>query len=161
MRPIATAVVRSGLVDETALAEMQRWGLPIDLIEEKEVIDTHEGVVQVIQDALESLEQVRMQDTDLDIVKRFISNDHRREGQLHLRENDQKGRAKTFFCRTHMGDFVFPWRAESIFDMMTNGETFFSWTDDEGQKQKTYFSSARELFVGEHKAFMVCTPVGL
>ena len=56
MRPIATAVVRTGVVSKEVLTEMQKWGLPVDFVVEEEVPIIHEAqqVVNIIRDALES-----------------------------------------------------------------------------------------------------------
>ena len=159
MRPITVAVVRAGLVSEGALAELRRWGLPVDVmpIDEADIVTDLPKIVEIIQAALESHDQVRMQDTDLDIVKRFLSPEWQREGKLNVVADGTSGSFKTLFCFTVMGEVALPWRSEAVYDLMTNGETTFTWVDNEGKTRKEFFVDTRELFIGDRKAFMICT----
>lgn len=158
MRPIATAIVRTGVVSKKALVEMQRWGLPVDLVAEERVIDIHEAqqVVNIIRDALEDSDQVMVRDTDLDLLKTWIDSNNQREGRLHIKEGDQKTSFKVIFCRGPLKEFVIPYRSDSIIDLLTNGESYLKYTDDEGNKQTVYFSDVKEFYIGESKAFMIC-----
>ncbi len=158
MRPIAYAVVRTGVIPKEALAELQKWGLPVDLIAEEKVATIHdpEQVVHIIRDALEASDQVMLRDTDLDIIKRFLNPEFRREGKLHLKYEDEKGTTKVIFSRGSLKEYIIPYRSDSIVDMMTNGESCLKYKDDEGNNQTVYFSDVRELFIGDRKAFMIC-----
>lgn len=161
MRPITYAVVKAGLVSEGALAELKRWGMPVEVmpVDESEIIDDPKKIVEIIQEALESHAQVRVQDTDLDILHRFLDPSYQREGKLVIAPRSTDASFRTLFCFTAMGEVAIPWRSESIYDLMTDGDTYFAWTDNAGTQRKSYFSDVRELFVGDRKAFMVCTPV--
>lgn len=158
MRPIATAVIRTGLVHKDALAEMQKWGLPVDLIAEEEVANIHEAqqVVNIIRDALDASDQVMVRDTDLDMLKSWVNPDNQREGRLYVKDEDQKTSFKVIFSRGPLKEFVIPYRSDSIVDLMTNGETHLKYTDDEGKKQTVYFTNTREFYIGDTKAFMIC-----
>ena len=158
MRPIATAVIRTGVVSKEALAEMQKWGLPVDLIAEEKVatIHEHQQVVNIIRDALENVDQVMVRDTDLDIISMFIDPKNQREGRIHLKTESDKTSFKITFCRGPLKEFIIPYRSEDIVDLMTNGESHLKFTDDEGNKQTVYFKNVREFYVGDRKAFMIC-----
>lgn len=158
MRPIATAVVRTGVVSKEVLAEMQRWGLPVDFVIEEEVPIIHEAeqVVNIIRDALESGDQVMVRGTDLDLLGLWLDTDNQREGRIFIKNEDEKTSFKIIFCRTPLKEFVVPFRSDSIIDLLTNGESHLKYTDDEGNKQTVYFSDVKEFYIGDRKAFMIC-----
>lgn len=158
MRPIATAVIRTGVVSKEVLAEMQKWGLPVDFVIEEEVPIIHEAqqVVNIIRDALESHDQVMVRDTDLDILKLYVEPANKREGRMHIQDGDEKTSFKVTFCRGPFKEFVIPYRSESIIDLLINGDSHLKYTDDEGNKQKTYFRDVREIFLGSTKVFLIC-----
>jgi hypothetical protein len=162
MRPLGAAVIRSGLVDKDTLCEMQRWGLPIDVSddESKDAIDDLDVIANRIQDALESAEQVRMQDTDLDIVRRWIDPENQLEGRLIVKDGDQKSTSKVIFCWTVMGEIAIPWKSDSIADFLTNDESHLVHTtkkDGKEVKKKYFFADVREFYIGDTKAFIVCS----
>jgi hypothetical protein len=158
MRPIANAIVRTGIVSKEVLAEMKRWGLPVDMISEEKVADIHEAqqVVNIIRDALESSDQVMVKGTDLDLLKSWLIPDNQREGRIFIKDEDNKTSFKIIFIRTPLKEFVIPFRSDSIIDLLTNGESHLKFTDDDGNKQTVFFHSVREFYIGEKKAFMIC-----
>ena len=156
MRPLGTAVIRSGLVPPETLVEMRRWGLPVQVVEADEIIEDPDAVVRVIQDALESSEQVRMQDTDLDIVQRWVDPENQVEGKLVIKASDgAKSTVKVVFCWTVMKEVAMPWRSESITDLLLEPDCHLLYTDEAGVKHKLFFTDARELYIGDTKAFVV------
>lgn len=157
MRPVAVAVIRAGLVSQETLAEIRRWGLPIELVEENEVLKDVNKVVGAIQDALDSHEQVGLRDTDLDILQRFLDVDNQHEGKLVLVDEDRKSTVKVIYCLTTLGEYVIPWRGDSIQELMLSPDTHMKVATKEGPK-KVFFRDIRELYVGDRKAFMVCVP---
>lgn len=156
MRPLAKAVIRAGLVDDSTLAEVRRWKLPVDTEVDGPAIEDREQAVRAIQDALDSVEQVRMQDTDLDIVQRWVDPANQREGKLVLVDGESRATKKVIFCRTLMKEIAIPWAGDTIVDLLTNGTTHMRFTDDKG-KHKVFFTDARELYIGDTKAFVVCS----
>lgn len=158
MRPIATAVVRTGVVSKEVLIEMQKWGLPVDFVAEEKVPIIHEAqqVVNIIRDALESGDQVRVRGTDLDLLGMWLEADNQREGRIFIEDEGEKTSFKIIFCRSSLKEFVIPYRSDSIIDLMTNGESHMKYTDDDGNKQTVYFSDVQEFYIGDRKAFMIC-----
>ncbi len=160
MRPLSKAVIRTGLLDEDQLGEMRRWKLPvaIEVVEgEGEVINDPEMIVKIIQDALESGEQVRVQDTDLDIVQRWVDPKNQVTGKLIMKEGEERATRKLIFCWTVMKEVAFPWTSEGIVDLLCNGETHLKFEGPDGTKRKLYFTDVRELYIGDTKAFVVCS----
>lgn len=158
MRPIATAIVRTGVVSKEVLTEMQKWGLPVDFVIEEEVPIIHEAeqVVNIIRDALESGDQVMVRGTDLDMLSLWLDAANQREGRVFIKDEDQKTSFKIIYCRTPLKEFVIPFKSDSIIDLMTNGESHLKYTDDEGNKKTMYFSDVQEFYIGDRKAFMIC-----
>lgn len=158
MKAIAVAVVSSGLVSPETLAEIRRWGLPIDFIEPSKVLNDPRQIIDLIQNALESADQVKISETDLDVLTRFLDPKYQREGTLVIKDGDQKVSNKVLYCVTPLGEFAIPWMSESIADLMTNGHTYLRCGSGEGTEHVKFFD-VREVFFGEKKAFMVCAPV--
>lgn len=159
MRPVSVAVVRAGIVPEAVLSEFKRWGLPVELVSEEKLIRTPEGVANVIMDALESEDQVRTRDTDFDVLKRYLDPTFSIQAKLHLDNGEgEKSTAKITVCKTRMGDFAIPWRSDSIAELIANGLTYLTYEED-GQNHKVTFNDVEEMYLGEHKVFMICKVV--
>jgi hypothetical protein len=120
--------------------------------------DTVEQAVEAIQQAIESEEHVRLQTTDLNLLRWFLDENNQRKGRLVL-VNDRTGeratKTITFAVAPPAGKFIIPWVAESITDMMTNGQTYLGYKDG-GVNCRVYFEDVEEMYFGEVKAFMVC-----
>jgi hypothetical protein len=159
MRPLVTAVLKTGLVPTEALTELQRWGLPVEFADEKnaEPINDLNQVVNIIRDALESGEQVRLQDTDLDVLKRFLDPESLQQGRLTVKDDESRSTFKVVFCITPMGDYIIPWKSEGVRDMIIDGEGVLRY-EEGAEKREVHFVAVRDLFFGDHRAFMVCSP---
>lgn len=155
MKTLTLAVVKAGILDPGTIAEINRWGLPVEFVEEDKLLTSHDEVVAKIQEALESEDIVQTRSTDLDILNEYLQNQE--QGRLHIHDTDtgKKASFSISFCRTTMGEYVIPWRAEAISDLMVNASSHLKVKDT---KKRVYFQDVRELFFGEHKAFIVCTP---
>ena len=170
MRPLTLAVIQAGLVDPSVLNECKRWGMiPRDLdttVQEKDA----ELAVQCIQDALEDERQVRLQHTDLDLLKFYLDKSNQRTGQLVLKDEEAGTKATkniVFACRSHFPaskqlspghsaqEYIIPWISESITDILTNGATYLRYEKD-GQHVHVRFFNVEEMFFGDTKAFLVC-----
>lgn len=152
-KPVSVAVIESGLIPDEVLAEMTRWGLPLVTVDESQVARSPEQVVRRIQEALEGEDVIRLRDTDLDMIRYYLT--EQKPGRLHVEETS----FDVFFCRTKLGEYVIPWKSESIQDMMVDPKTYLSFsekTDGASVRHKVFFSDVRELYFGDTKAFMVC-----
>lgn len=157
MRPVSTAVVRAGIIPKESLAELQRWGLPVEELNDVIVsAETAQQAIDIICDALDADDQTAIRESDLEIIKMWLNPENQIEGKLQLPIDGRKSNFKVTFCRTRMGEYVIPWNSESVADFLLTVESLLRYEED-GVKKKVHFLDVRELFVGDHKAFMVCT----
>lgn len=153
---VVKTVVESGIVDANSLAQLQRWGFITDLdIKEAEQTITATEVCERILEAVESKAAVEMRHTDLDVVRDYLET--RRSARLHVPNPEEPGKTLSIpmeFCETRLGEIVLPWSSDAIADMIVHEQTYLKPTGE----ARIYFADVRELFYGEHKAFMICTP---
>jgi hypothetical protein len=157
MRPLAKAVIKAGLVSLDSLAELRRWGVAVE-VQEVQPIEDLDEVVTILREALEGSEQVRLQEADIDVLRRFLDPDRQRKGNLTVKGEGTSSTFPITFCVTRMGEYAMPWKSESIRDMMILGDSFLRFTDSEGKEHTVYFMDSRESYFGERCTFMICTP---
>lgn len=149
---ISEIVARVGIIDKNMSAELRRWGFPIIELPEGERIDDPDVAIEAIQEAIESEEQIELRTTDLDVFRQFMET--RKDGKLHLVVREQTGEFSVSFGRMkHGDDYIIPWNTSSIEEFITNGDSYLI-----DGRRKIYFSACHELFYGDVKAFMICTP---
>lgn len=152
MNPITLAVLKAGLISPAMLKEMKRIspliapdaevGEPVDL----------DLAVRFVEDALQSDEYVLVRETDLESVRQYVETT--RTLTLHIEDGpESSGDIEVTVGVTPLGEYIVAWKGESIRTMMTNGMTYLV-----DGNVRVFFRDVRELFFGEYKAFMVCTP---
>jgi hypothetical protein len=152
MHPVTAAVLRAGVVSPKMLEEMKRWspnlekeasaGEPLEL----------DMAASIIEQALQSEEYVIVRETDLEVVRQYATTT--RTGVLHMEIDElQQGDAEVTYGKTKLGEYIIAWQSDSIEDLLTNG---LSYLVEDGHR--VFFKNVRELYFGERKAFMVCTP---
>jgi len=147
-KEISEAVIRAGLVGTETLAEIRRWGLPLEVDENAvEHAESADDALDLLRDALESEDLVTIRDTDLDIMRVYLRKQER--GRLVIKGSP----IPVSFCRLITGEYAIPWMSESITDTMVDGETHLK-----VRRKKVYFCDIREVYFGETKVFMVCRP---
>jgi hypothetical protein len=161
MHSLALAVVKSGILPEEALAEFRRWGHDVET--PPPIPKDPKEIVQALEQALQDEGLVVTRETDLEAVTYFLMN--QLQGELYV-VLEEEGHTETsgFPCNfgiTPMGDYIIQWHSESIEEVMTNGKTHlnFQGKDTLGAHVEVYFNRVREIFFGDTKAFMICTPV--
>jgi len=157
MKTLTEIMIGSGILEESVLQEMLRWGAPLPPREESE--ETEAGLqvykpelfCQAIEKAIQEEGYLLTRETDLDLIPQYIASI--RNGDIHLKYEDQEGSYPTFYGMTPSGEYIIAWsKPEDITDVLTNGESFL-----ESEGDKIYFSSLREHYYGKNKAFIVCT----
>ena len=152
MSALARTILRTGLLKASQLAEFYRWGLLPDPGREATPAPTSLAELnQQLEQALEEEHLAIIRETDLDILQRYL--DTQRVGRLHITAGEEKTAFDVTHGRTLLGEYVLPWRGENIEELLTNGHTYL-----EDKEKKVFFSSVREVFFGETKCFLVCTP---
>ena len=167
MRPIVFAAIRTGLIDPDVIAQFKKWGMiPRDA--NTAIIEEPDVALELIQEALDSREQVEVRDTDLDVLRYYLTRSNQRKGQIVLvdhtdKEGTNKSTKTVTFARRVLStnsselrvEYIIPWTFESIEEILTNGQTYLRYTEDD-KHMKVYLCSIRYLYFGDAKAFMVC-----
>jgi hypothetical protein len=150
------AVVTMGVIDRDSLAEFARWGYPLEDIP-LERAPSAEKAAESLEEALRRERGELPRETDFDILERYLRSEAR--GTLHVEDVEATEPAastcaefEVTYARTRLGEYIFAWRSEGIADLLTNGRTYLA-----DGRARVFFSSVRELFFGDTKAFLVCT----
>jgi hypothetical protein len=152
MNRMTQAVLEAGIITPRMLAEMKRFSVALDQSAEVAEPKGLEEAAQIIAEALQSADYAIVRETDLDVLSQYLENHI--EGSLHFEALDSKPvEFDVAYCVTRTGDYVIAWNSESISDEMTNGMTFLRTV-----LRDVRFKDVRELWYGEKKAFMICTP---
>lgn len=155
MSQLTDIVIKSGLVPSEVLAELKRWGMPIEGAMPPTELDAPmpiEKICDAIDQAIQGEGFVLMRETDLEAIPQYLQS--MRGGILHMVTEDGSGsNFEVQVGQNSVGEFIVPWRSDSITDLLTNGQTYLKIG-----KEKIFFNAARELFYGDNKAFVVCTP---
>jgi hypothetical protein len=152
MTELSAAVAQSGALDEGMLRELAKWRLPLELpATSEEIFATPEEAVEAIEEAVESRAAVEVRATDLDVLKQYLAT--ATKGKLHIVTQVESGTFPVTYGLTKFGDFIIPWQADSLVEYLTNGESYL-----QAKGGKVYFSTVQELYFGERKVFIQCTP---
>lgn len=151
MSDLTKAVALSGAIDVEMLREFSKWKLPVDVPNGDELYESPEEAIAAIEDAMTGSEQVEIRTTDLDVLKQFLRT--KRKGKLYLTTSKGSGTIDIDFGVSAMGEYIIPWSADSIIDIMTNGESHVL-----DVRRKVFVTEVTELYFGGNKAFMLCTP---
>lgn len=153
-KPVTRAVMEAGLVEETTIEQLRRWGLLHTETERKNIEDP-QSVVNSIREALEGEELVALRATDLDLIREYLANSQK--GRLHVPANEDGKMASLTveYGVTVMGLYVIPWTSESIRELLLHEKTYLKTADG----RKIRFIRVDELYYGDKKAFVSCTPL--
>ncbi len=156
MSQLTDIIIKSGIIPQNVLSEVKRWGLPAgEDIQPPNELEPDMSVQQLcnkIDEGVQSQGYILTRETDLEAVKQYLET--MTPATLHLVMEDEKASNFTVHVgRNPVGEFIIPWRSDNITDLLTDGQSYLK-----VDKEKYYFSSARELFYGQNKAFIVCTP---
>lgn len=107
------------------------------------------------EEVLSALDQLNgdvvVRETDCDAITRFLAT--MTEASLHVEIDGQVADIPMEVGQLISGEFLLPWCSDSISDVMTDGNTYL-----EVGGRRVFFGSVRELFYGDHKTFIACTP---
>jgi hypothetical protein len=160
-REVVQLLAKSGLVPEDALQQFYKWKM-VDDVGKIDQPKSAKELVDRINAVLEEDGMTLVRVTDIDIVNRYFST--QTIGKLVLVTEGELAQSSTVevaFGKTLTGEIVFPWRGDSITNLMTNGLTHL--LIEKKAKgltvmQAIYFSDVKEAYFGTMKAFMICTP---
>lgn len=155
---LSEVMVKAGLIDEAKLSELQRWGAPVPSPQETSPdcpsprFGYPEELVRALEQAMDDQGLVVVRETDLEAVPQYLATMN--TALLHVEIDGESADFDIMVGMLRTGEYLLPWRADVITDVLTNGSTYLF----VGGEKKVYFSSARELFYGESKAFVACLP---
>jgi hypothetical protein len=150
------AVLKAGIVPTDMVTELARWGnyeVPQVSVEPDPRV-----ALAGIREAVESHDTVALRLTDLDALKYYDQNQQKGRLYYSLRGGPATLRNTTFieviYAKTPEGNYIIPWTDEDIFDLMLDDGTYLK----PAGEARVHFANIDELYYGEKKAFMVCTP---
>lgn len=150
MSELTKAVTLSGAIDTEMLREFAKWKLPVEVLND-DLYDSPEEAIEAIEEAMTGSDQVELRTTDLDALKQFLRT--KRKGKLHLTTSKGSGTIDVEFGVSAMGEYIVPWNADSIAEIIMNGESYIL-----DVRRKVFITDVTELYFGGNKAFMLCTP---
>lgn len=151
---LAQVIAKSGILDEATIGEFRKWGLPVDQMSTGPRPQSAEQLVASLEEALQSEGLILEKVTDLEIVRQYLAT--QRVGTLHVEIGSESSEFQLVYGRTSLGEYILQWKGDSISDEMTNGLTYLQ-TEE---LDKVFFSNVHELYFGDKKAFMTCSPSG-
>lgn len=148
-----TAILQAGIIPESSVEELARWGLdvPLTTIEENQRL-----ALENIREAIESRDMVEVRITDVNALMNYKEN--HRPGRLYFSVKRGQAMKTSFvdvtFVKTETGDYLIPWAHEDIFDLMLAETTYLKPVGE----ARVHFVDVSPLYYGERKFFMVCKP---
>ncbi len=149
MGELSKAVIRSGIIDESFLLEMNKWKLPQSLPEEPPFTSSEE-VCAAIEDAQESHSQVEVRVSDPDILKQYMGS--KRAGRLVLKDEDKTAKFDWEYGLSPTGLYIMQWSDDVATDVLCNGASYL-WDG----AARVYFNRVQDLYFGEKRVFILCT----
>ncbi len=164
MNPMTKAVLRAGLISPNMLDEVKRFSITLDpnaKVEEPKDLGT---AAKIIADALEQADMTVIRETDLAVLRQYIGTSTL--GTLHVEIMEAPpAEFEVTYGKAQLGEYIIAWKGESIGEAICNGMTYLVVNVPKGtlrdlyEEKKVFFKDVRELWFGENKAFMLCTPV--
>lgn len=150
MGELSKAIIRSGVIDQRFLQEMAKWKLP-QTIPDEPPFTTSDEVVAAIEEAQESANQVEIRVSDPDALKQFLKT--KQPCRLVLKYEEQSAKFDWEYGTSPTGDYILQWGADIEADILCNGESYL-WNGT----SKVYFSRVQDLYFGDKRVFVLCTP---
>lgn len=155
--PLAAVIARSGILDAESLDEFRKWGAPLDELLEPESLGFKDAkeLVLSIEEALQSVELVLEKVTDLEVLRKFLHT--QKLGILHVHIGGETAEFDVLYGRNGFGEYIMPWKGESMAEELANGLTHLLLPET---GEQVFFQNVRDLYFGDHRAFVACTPTG-
>jgi hypothetical protein len=160
MSAIGKVLAEAGILPQDAVKQFARWRVPgIEKIDVENpptpaLVDPQQ-VVSHLDEAMQEKAFVQVKETDLTVLDQYQQT--KTEAVLHIEDDQgQSADVPVEVGRLRTGEYIFPWTSEGIEDVMINGFTRLHL--GETNSPGIAFKDVRELFFGDDKAFMVCTP---
>ena len=153
MPTLPEIIVNSGLIPETTLQEMRRWGCVVPEADKLTATPSSADLLQQIDQAVQEAGYVLTRETDLDSLRYFTQNIRR--GTLHLDDGGEPTViSEVNYAVMPTGEYLFPWPTDDMAEVLTNGSSHLQ-TNDNGHTAKVFFNDGRDLFFGTERAFLM------
>jgi hypothetical protein len=165
---LSALVIRLGLVHPETIKETKSWGIFYDLDTDKTVkIDDPNQIAAIIQEAIESEDIVVSKLSDFDIVSRYLKTQVNGKLSLVVPGSDglpseatgaseqQLAKFNVIFGRTISGEYIIPYRAESITELLLHPDSSLEY-EENGEGAKVHFKDVTDIYHGDTKIFLVC-----
>lgn len=150
MSKLTEAIALSGALDQAMLGEILKWRLPAT-VPEGEPYTTADEAVAAIEDAQSSYDQVEIRVSDPDALRHYMTT--RKPGKLRVVMEDATSTFDWEYGVTPMGDYILRWNDGTNTDVLCNGETCLL-----DGKRKVFFGRVQDLYFGDQRMFILCTP---
>lgn len=150
MSKLTEAIALSGALDPAMLSEILKWKLPTD-VPDGEPYRTADEAVAAIEEAQTGYDQVEIRVSDPDVMKHYVRT--RKHGKLHVVMDDASDTFDWEFGMTPTGEYILQWNDGTATDVLCNGETYLL-----DGKRKVFFSRVQDLYFGDKRMFISCSP---
>lgn len=159
-KPVTAAVLRTGLLSDSVLEEVKRWGFRLkikdeDDVEDDEILETAEEVIECLRDAIESDDNVKLRDTDLDVISHYLTNQEHGHLVMYDPSIGRTRRTAVTYAVLPNKSYAIPWKDESIRDALVDDRSYLRTASGKHVK----FDDVEELFFGGIKAFVSARPM--
>lgn len=155
MNPVALMALKLGLISPEMRDQFAQWGEVPD-IEPLVEVQSAEMVTELIERALQSDDLVLQKATNLELITQFCAS--QRLGKLHISLNEQQATFDVVFGVSRSGGVILPWRSEDISEALLDPtQSYLEWAVGD-VLHTVYFSAVEDVYYGDVKAFMLCTP---
>lgn len=156
-QPKSKAVAASGVLgaDGDVLAQFQRWGTLDPSVMQETQLTSVDAIVERIRESMESDDALELRDTDLDAIRVFADNSRR--GRMYLPDEEARSglrHSDVQYCVTAMGEYLVPFQSEEVRDLLLHPRAYLKPPGE----LPVHVADIRELYYGDRKMFMVCTP---
>ena len=143
-------VASLGLVDDKQLEEFMQWGL-VDRRMVLAKLDDSLGPEAQLGAAMDMV-GIDKREADLDVLKEYEKT--KKVGRIVAFIGGVfHPPVETFYGKTRIGEYIFPWASRGFEEVLVNGETYL-----ETESHRVYFMDSRSVYFDDLQSFVVCKP---
>lgn len=152
MTKLLQLLIRGGVLTGDQIKEVQRWGFQQEPVEAEPITDLQQ-FIQRLSQALEGEDLIIIRETDLEVLHTFVRQPKKGELRFELK-GSPPAKIPINYAVLRTGEHIIPW-VEELPDLFVDPNTYL--VTESGALMS--FGDVRELFYGEDRTFVVCTPL--